>query len=331
MKSQSFYPFILFFLLLSSWAGAQTQPSHPRGIINGESLPELRQKISRAPFNAMYDNLLATTQQQTKAQPNRPYDPYADGRLLANQAYLYLLSGDQAWADGAWISAQRILNDSVFFNDRLSRGLTRALLLQKMAVAYDFCYTAWNETQRKQVNDQLYEVMYSVNANMGHTANYAIESNWMGVRYGAVILASYVWDPPIDQEGKRSAVLPLRWDATKRLQDHLDKTLFANGWNGESMSYNIYGWTFIGPALLAMKNNLSSFDLAEFAPESIHTLHGIMTSTVAIPQNGIKRMQADLSDDDLMFGTEGVLGMVFRLYPDVHLPALNMPRQEMAR
>lgn len=322
-KRLFFYPFVVFFSLLSFWAWAQPNPSHPRGIIKREDIPELRRKIRNAPFNTMYDNLLATAKQQEKEQANRPYDPYADSRLLGKQAYLYLLSGDEAWAQAAWISAQRILEDSVYYNDRLSRGLTRALLLQKMAIAYDFCYAAWNEGQRKQMNDQLYEVMYSVNANMGHTANYAIESNWMGVRYGSVLLASYVWDPPLDQDGKQSAEQPLRWDAFKRLQEHLDKTLFVNGWNGESMSYHIYGWTFIGPALLAMKNNLNSFDLAEFAPESINTLHGIMTSTVAIKQKGTKGIQADLSDDDLMFGTEGVLGMAFQLYPVAQLPALK--------
>jgi hypothetical protein len=93
--------------------------------------------------------------------------------------------------------------------------------------------------------------MYSVNATMGHSANCSIESNWMGVRYGSVILTSYIWDDVAAQKDRKNPAYALRWDASKRLQEHMERTLFSNGWNGESMSYHIYGWTFVGPALLA--------------------------------------------------------------------------------
>lgn len=324
-KSNGMKPHLILFILLiiPEFLFSQSEALHPRGIISPEDVPVLKEKIKREPFRAMYENLLQVAQQQQAQQSERPYDPYADSDLLGNQSYLYLLTGDRKWAEGAWISAERILRDSVYFNDPLSRGLTRAKLLQKMAMAYDLCYAGWNEQQRKKVNDKLFEVMFSVNANMGHVANYAIESNWMGVRYGSVILASYVWDHGKDAD-RRSPEQPLRWDATKRLQDHLEKVIFANGWNGESMSYHIYGWTFIGPALLAMEQNMSSFDLADFVPETVNTFHALMTSTVAIEhREGIKGIQADLSDDDLMFSTGGVLGMAFRLYPEYQHAALK--------
>ncbi|MEK6481739.1 hypothetical protein WJR50_29615 [Catalinimonas sp. 4WD22] len=316
--------FLFIYLWWSpSFTWSQSNAIHPRGIINPQEMVVLREKVKRRPYRAMYQNLFDVASRQMKEQRERPYDPYADSRLLANQSFLFILSGDTVWADGAWKTAERILSDSVYFNDPLSRGLTRATLLQKMALAYDFCYPAWNEAQRQRVNRQLFEVMFSVNANMGHSANYAIESNWMGVRYGSVILASYVWDEPSLQQTHQSPQLPIRWDAIKRLQDHLEASIFSNGWNGESMSYHIYGWTFIGPALLALKNNISAFELADFAPETINTLHGIMSSTVAIQQRGAKGIQADLSDDDLLFNTAGVLGMAFRLYPEEQQPALK--------
>ncbi|GHB86647.1 hypothetical protein GCM10007390_47860 [Persicitalea jodogahamensis] len=271
----------------------------------------------------MCRNLLRVAERQQGQQIDRPYDPYADGDLLGVQSYLYLLTGDQSWAERAWVSAERVLSDSTYFNSPLSRGLTRARLLQKMALAYDFCYSAWTEQQRSQANERLFGVMFSVNANMGHEANYAIESNWMGVRYGSVILASYVWDHD-GVSPERSPALPLRWDANKRLQDHLEKVIFANGWNGESMSYHVYGWTFIGPALLALKKNIKGFDMADFVPETVNTLQGLMTSTVAIEHKaGVSGIQADLSDDDLMFTTDGLLGMAFNLYPADQQAALK--------
>lgn len=317
------YRTVWVLLLISYGVQAQASGAHPRGILGEKDVITLREKIQHAPFRAMYENLVRVAQRQQRAQATRSYEPYADSDLLENQAYLYLLTGDQTWAEGAWRSAERILTDSVYFLDPLSRGLTRAKLLQKMAIAYDFCYAGWSELQRTRVNDQLFRVMFSVSANMGHEANYAIESNWMGVRYGSVLLTTYVWDRPLASHD-RPAELPLRWDATKRLQDHLKAVIFANGWNGESMSYHAYGWTFIGPALLAMKQNMRNFDLASYAPEVVNTLHALMTSTVAIEQKEDGRgMQADLADDDLMFSTEGLLGMAFRLYPPEQHAALK--------
>ena len=317
------YGTLLVLLLISCSVQAQLPGSHPRGFLDEKDVATLREKIRRVPFRAMYESLIRVAKRQQRAQDNRSYEPYADSDLLEHQAYLYLLTGDQTWAASAWRSAERILTDSVYFLNPLSRGLTRAKLLQKMAIAYDFCYAGWSERQRTRVNDQLFRVMFSVNANMGHQANYAIESNWMGVRYGSVLLATYVWDQPADADN-RSAVLPLRWDATNRLQDHLEAVIFANGWNGESMSYHAYGWTFVGPALLAMKQNIRSFNLATYVPETMNTLHGIMTSTVAIAhKEGGVGVQADLSDDDLLFSTEGLLGMAFRLYPPEQHAALK--------
>ncbi len=315
VRVASMYRIVLVLFFFSNSSYAQTKGLHPRGFIGTDELPALRDKIKREPFKAMYENTLRVAQRQQAQQVDRAYDPYADGDLLAIQAYLYLLTGDQSWAERAWISAERVLGDSTFFNAPLSRGLTRARLLQKMALAYDFCYSGWTDPQRRQVNDRLFDVLFSVNANMGHEANYAIESNWMGVRYGSVILASYVWDHDASS-AERSPVLPLRWDATKRLQNHLEAVIFANGWNGESMSYHAYGWTFIGPALLTLKKNSKDFDLTDFVPETVNTLQGIMTSTVAIEHStGVRGMQADLSDDDPMFSTEGLLGTAFKLYP----------------
>ncbi|MGB3778726.1 MAG: hypothetical protein WA960_10240 [Tunicatimonas sp.] len=310
-------------ILFSGVAYSQTKALHPRGIINADELPVLREKIKKKTYRAMYENLLRVAKRQQEEQTNRPYEPYADSDLLGNQAYLYLLTGDQTWAEGAWQSAERILDDSVYFNAPLSRGLTRAKLLLKMALAYDFCYSGWTESQRSRVNSQLFDVMFSVNANMGHEANYAIESNWMGVRYGSVVVASYVWDHE-KSSAHRSPALPLRWDATKRLQNHLEKVIFANGWNGESMSYHVYGWTFIGPALLALKQNVNNFNLANFVPEAVNTLQALMTSTVGIEHRaGVRGIQADLSDDDLMFTTDGLLGTAFRLYPPEQHAALK--------
>lgn len=313
--------FILIFLFPLTTT-AQPEAIHPRSIVTSEELLALRAKAEREPFRSMLQHKIEHVKKEQTEQAERVYDPYADGDLMVQQAFLYLLTGEERWAEDCWRSAQLVLDDEEILKNPISRGLTRARLLKNLALSYDFCFPAWSQAQRKAVNDQLYETMFSVNANMGYTANYSIESNWMGVRYGSVMLASFVWDPE-DQESHRTPEKPLQWDAGKRLQDHLEKQIFANGWNGESMSYHIYGWTFVGPALLSMQNNLSSFSLQDFAPETVNTLHGLMTSTVAIKHRGIRGVNADLSDDDMMFTTAGVLAMGFSLYPEDQHAALK--------
>ncbi|MFP4504153.1 MAG: hypothetical protein ACLFOZ_05555 [Cyclobacteriaceae bacterium] len=320
MSAKFFYGLLLLTFLSFH---ARANLLHPRSIIGSDDLPEIRERLNRQPYRALFENLQQLAINKKSALPGTEYNPYEYSSLMASQAFLYLLSGENSWAEEAYHTAEQVMADTVFFQNPYSFGLTRAALLKRIAYTYDFCYPAWTEAQRRHVNDQLYELMYSVNASMGRSANYSIESNWMGVRFGSVILASYVYDPPAEQDEKNNPALPLRWDAQKRLGEHLEQSIFSHGWNGESMSYHIYGWKFVGPALLALQHNLTNFQLEEYAPQTLQTLHGIMTSTVNIPHRGGKGIQADLSDDDLMFSTGGVLGMAFSLYPSAQQGALK--------
>ncbi|MGD1891415.1 MAG: hypothetical protein ACFB15_12590 [Cyclobacteriaceae bacterium] len=315
-------PVPVLLLLLNSIALAQF--NHPRGIVSYEQLTHIRARLSEEPYRSMLATLERTGEDHlVVSRQETEYEPYTVSDRLATWAYLYLLTENPKWAEHAGRAAERILDDTVFFTNPLAKGLTRARLLQKLAFAYDFCYAAWPETRRKVVNDALFSVMYSVHSTMGYAANYSIESNWMGVRYGSVLLTSHVWDWSDTIRYKRSPALPIRWDATKRLQDHIQANIYSSGWNAESMSYHIYGWTFVGPALLALQNNLSSFSLDDFAPNALETLHALMTSTVAIELNQKKGMTPDLSDDDPMFSTGGVLAMGLSLYPPEQRPALK--------
>lgn len=80
-------------------------------MIKSSKRSALCDKINRMPFRAMYQNLLDGAYEQMKEQSVRAYDPYADSRLLANQSFLFILSGDTSWAEGAWKTAERILSD----------------------------------------------------------------------------------------------------------------------------------------------------------------------------------------------------------------------------
>jgi hypothetical protein len=308
-----------------SLEGKHAIGEHPRGLIRASEVPALRQRVQAEPFRGMFRKLQQQTETLAKEIATAPAFQAADvANLAAHQSYLFLLTGQEEWAQQAYRHLTTVFQDTVIFQNPVSRGLTRAAMLQKMAFAYDFCYPAWNQQQRDEVNRQLYKIAYATQANMGYDANYSLVSNWMGVRWGSSLLASLVWDNPTP--GRPSLADPLIWDASKRLADHLDASIFANGWNAESIGYHQYDWSFIGPALIALQNRQNGqagSALRQMAPQALNTLWGQMTSAVAIETTaGNIGMKPDLSDDNLNLGS-GLLGMSLRLYPPEQLPALK--------
>ncbi|WKN44631.1 hypothetical protein [Tunicatimonas pelagia] len=313
-----------FTLLISCPLSALAQFEHPRSIVTQSQMKIIRERLSNEPYQTMIANVIRTGEQHlSESKEKQSYDPYQESDRLGVWAYLYLFTEELRWADLAWQATEKILADTVYLKNPLAKGLTRARLLQKLAYAYDFCYSAWSEPQRQLVNDALFEVLYSVHTTMGYAANYNIESNWMGVRYGSVILASRVWDWTDTINYTRSPVLPLQWDATKRLQDHIQANVYPSGWNVESMSYHIYNWTFVGPALITLQNQLRSFSVLDYVPNTEHSLQALMSSVVSIKNRYNRGYTADLSDDDMMFSTGGVLAMGFSLFPDEQQSALK--------
>ncbi len=296
---------------------------HPRGLITREEVPALQDRLKVAPYDSFFTQLQNRVIQASSI-PVSSRNSYDEAYLGSQAATLYLLTETPEWANLAWEQAQKILADTIF-TDPVSRGLTRAMLLQQAAIIYDFCYSGWSQDQREALNTELFPVILSVSANMGPHANYNMASNWMGVRYGAVIFAASVWDDPMAHSGKKSSALPFIWDSTKRLKDHLEANLYENGWNGESMGYHAYGWSFVAPALIALQNNSSSpaFQLVNFTPKSRNTLWGISTSQVDIPTQMSRGMKADLSDDNLSACPPGLFATGFRLAPADQLPFLK--------
>lgn len=298
---------------------------HPRGLVRPEQLGQIRERLSKEPYQTFFAAFKQNVQNQVNALDSAVNpDIYDLSYAASNLAALYLLTDDQKWADRSWEFLTFILEDSDIFNDPLSRGLTRATILQRAAYCYDFCFAAWDQERRRQVAEKLYRVMFNTNANMGFSANYSLASNWMGVRYGSVFFTSMIWDE-FANDYDRPRDLPLRWDATNRMLDHLEANIFVNGWNGESMGYHNYDWTFIAPALVAFSNRNFPPEpvLSELVPQAVNSLRAQITATVNIPTRGSRGIGPDLSDDNLTSSLSAILPFGFRLYPDDQIPAIK--------
>ncbi|WP_114748231.1 hypothetical protein [Pleomorphovibrio marinus] len=302
--------------------GKNAMGEHPRGLVKAWEVEEIRKRVAYGHFLEILENLERDTQKLAEEISKADeFEAQKVTELAAHYSYLYLLKGDKEFADSAYSHLETVFEDKVIFDNPVSRGLTRAAVLLKMAFTYDFCYQAWTQKQRNEVNRQLYKVIYATSANMGYDANYSLVSNWMGVRWGSVVFASLVWDHP-DQETP-SLVNPLLWDASKRLSDHLALNVHPQGWPAESLGYHVYNWSFVGPAFIAWQNNRENSPLEDLAPQLINIVHATSSGTVAIPtMNEMVGIKPDLSDDGLNLGS-GLFSMALRVYPDSQKPYIK--------
>lgn len=326
--SRFFYPLLhSIILIITLWISinAYSQDfAHPRALIRPDEVETIQKKIRNEPFASMVKTMEAKLSaipafEEAVSRSNI----YLRMKKISLQAGMYLLTGDNMRAMECYNSLLPILNDTIIIANPLSFGLTRALCLRETAIAYDFCYHAWNENQRSFVNQKLLELMYTIQASMGIEANYNMESNWMGVRYASTCLASLVYDEA--NQGEKSRALPILWDDIKRLADHTSKNIYKNGWNGESMGYHVYNWSFIGPAIIALQNNTPGdvFQLSRYMPNAVHSLWALATSTVAIENiDGHLGIKADLSDDNLIIDLIDLLAIGLRIYPEEQKPSL---------
>jgi hypothetical protein len=307
-----------FFNICLCFLFSQDKFTHPRGLILKEEVPCLRTRIQQEPFKSMMSALKKSTEEMAVRMHENVSDSSEMARLYS---YLYVLSGNTGYAGKAWDFACRVMNNPGIFNNPVSRGLNRARLLRNIAETYDFCFDAWSQEQRVFSSEKLIYVIMTTSSNMGYDANYSIESNWMGVRYGAIYFATLVCDDYRANDNFRSRLLPYEWDSNKRLKDHMAANINSNGWNTESLSYFSYNWSFVGPALVAFKNHFRNKFDQFYEPKSLNSLWGYSTASVAIQGINSKVMQPDFSDDDPM-SDYYLIPLGLRLFPDSQKPSL---------
>jgi hypothetical protein len=280
---------------------------HPRLFFGPEDVPALREKVKREPFASM----LKQIEREAIAPPDSSllYD-YS----IRNQAYLYLLTGNPASAIKAEEQALLMVEDSTFWNDPGSKGLTRAMGALNVAIAYDLCANAWKPETKKRVSAQLAFASAKLMESMGAGANNNIANNWQAVRYGAAGLAALASDDP------STASIPK--DAYAALLRHWRANLGGGAWNPEGIGYTIYPWGFSGPfGIAALRAGLG--DVRKDVPVTRETLPTTLLSTVPIPHITGRGLHPDLSDDNPVYTGEGTAGLCFFYAQPDRVPQLK--------
>jgi len=298
----------LVYIFSSFHLFAQTEFNHPRGLILHSEIKTIQSRIKKEPFTTFYKDFLSVYNHLNYENDLNYYCEKSIGL-----SYLNIFTGSKLYADSAYFFAQKIASDSVFM-DPFSRGLTRADALMNLALVYDLCYNDWNEKQRKTISENLIFCTQTTCSNMGLEANYAIESNWMGIRWGATFFASMVTDdyqsndlPKSDDykderyaPKKYSRLKSLEWDSKERMKDHLIANVFPGGWNTESLSYQTYDWSHTLPALVAQKHQFPDVDIMKLMNpnSSLSIWSQAICSVSMLNYKNANAIQPDLSDDD---------------------------------
>ena len=299
---------VLCAFLYSSLSIAQ-RFEHPRGLVKKSELTTLRSKVKEGIYKDMldgikyqYKDLLAAGDWQSSENKWR----YSAADLALVSAQAYLLTGEKEWAEKSQRFVNQIIADTEGFLNYESFGLTRAQSLQKVMMAYDYCYDAWGDEYARGFNEKVYPVVLHMSATMGRAANYDMASNWMGVRYGTILFSSLLWDDfENGNEISKNKIAPLEFDAKKRVEDFALANVHEDGWNVESLGYWGYGWGFIYPALISWTNKydipVEKFSLND---RMVKAFQAAVTAFVPIENTSTYGIKPDFSDDGTAWGSK---------------------------
>jgi hypothetical protein len=302
--------------LIPLLAAAQDLPrfEHPRGLVNTADVPSLRERVKKQPYALILEQIKASVLEQQNEQ--KTWSSYELSDLALKNAQIFLLTGEAQWAKQARFYVEKTLRDTIYFQNPVGRGLTKADQLLKIMMAYDYCYEVWDLGFKKEFCEITYEAILTLSSNMGRQANYDLASNWMGVRYGTVLYAALIWDDFEKGNIKTSKIRPFIYDATKRVSDFALANVQPGGWNAESMGYQTYGWSFIFPALIAWeKNTQLSSKIFDYYNRMIAGQRAWATAAVAIPRTNSVGIKPDFSDDGVGSSAR-LVPYIIQLAPD---------------
>lgn len=283
---------------------------HPRLLVDKTTVAELRQRCQQQPYAAM----VARIQTQLDAADTTGSAPVLYDDRLLNNAALHLVTGQKKFAEAAEKLALACVNDTAFWNNPGSKGLTRAGGVLRVAMAYDACSDAWTEANRTLVSQKLLSAADNLMKSMGAGANTQLANNWQAVRYAGAGLAYLACDELGTAEKAKAA-----YDLLKK---HLVANLGDNGWNPEGIGYTQYPWQYSGPfSIAAARAGLG--DLRKEVPKAPRTFWTIYAGTVAIPYPNGCGIRADLGDDHPSWGGSGVGGLAFYFATPEQLPGLR--------
>lgn len=311
----------LLVLLIAAAAGLHAQ-TQPRLFFEAEDIPGLRAKIEEEPWKSMFERLEADAEGVVW-----PFiESYEDSWRASMCGFMYVLTGEDSWAQKARENTQRVIDDPGWGQNG-TFGLRMYMWNKHVAQAYDFCHgsAAWQaggfESTVAAALKQQSDVIFN---NGGTSQNTAQSSNWQGIRYAAAGLGYLALHDTLD-----AAALDNLQTCHNRVRNYLNANLGTTpgpGWNFEGLGYMTFPMATVGPFAIAYENivgvdmradnsNLATTWWTITAPTALYRTFPLET----LP-DGLIGSHPDFTDDNNHSIGEGAYGLSFYFLPDELIP-----------
>ncbi|MEI7833901.1 MAG: hypothetical protein WCJ56_11985, partial [bacterium] len=232
-------------------------------------------------------------------------------------AFLYVLTGEDTWAQKARKWAEKHINDKFWGTKYL--GTEAYFYGKNLAQAYDFCYDApsWDIAFRSLVSTKLLELGDYIITDGGLNSSDEVVSTMFGIRNAAGGLCYLATD---------EYYAPIRLDtAYERSSNYLLKNYTADkgarGWNIEGSATNLYAMEHITPFIIAMKR-INRKDLTKVSSGTKLTLLTAYLSEIKIGTDKAAYFHPDFNEGNPRLVGEGALGLSFYLVPREYHPGM---------
>ena len=303
---------ILIFLLMVSLTFAQT---HPRLFFTEDDIPAFREKMDQAPF----DHIAANIEYQAKNETEGS-EWYQHSYRAVNCGFMYILTGDTAWAEESKTHVTAIINNGEWADQNI-KGLALYMYEKGVALAYDFCYSAWPDDYNEWVAQKLIENADVIVDHGGASQNTNPASNWQGNRFSSAGLGYLATDADYD-----AARFNTCWDKVEiYYRENVGDDPESRGWNIEGIGYTTYPFgNFIGPYGVAMARNYPRSDIRQSMAGAAWLPWTVFANGCRIMRpDGKYGLHPDWGDDNANLNGEGTLGLAFWQCPDELVPGLK--------
>jgi hypothetical protein len=299
---------------------------HPRLLFSASDVPALQAKMTQEPWASMYSRLVADAEVATRGETDAANSTTANKYFSAYRAskcgFLYVLTGDDAWAIKAKTYTGNVLNGA--WANTGAGGLQLYMHNKHIAQAYDFCYNApsWS-TYRTTVSTALKQNSDVIYSNGGTSQNTSTASNWQGLRYATAGLGYLATD-----DAFTAGNLTTCYTKVKTYCDSNMGTTAASGWNFEGLGYTYYPWGMgVGPFGIAYQRMVPASDLRTANPNVPLTFWTTVAANALfrsiqndVPNVALIGSHPDFTDDNNHTIGEGSYGLAFHYLPTALKP-----------
>jgi hypothetical protein len=307
--------------------------AHPRLLFGPADVAALRDKITRQPYQTMYNLLLADAETgqygvytgPTPENPGLPADPYGECINAMRLGFLYVLTGDDYYANRARFYVDRRIHDTTVHRWAFSgqKGLNLYFNGKSVAMVYDWCHGApsWDAAFTAEVSAALIAQGNVIADSGGTEQNTNSASNWQGLRGSSAVLCFLASD-----DAHSSTRFSNMYAKTRNyLRDNLGTSSLSRGWNIEGIGYLGYPYAAVIPAAIsALRANPANDMLSDLAAIDYACWTQYAATVRFLRGDEVWLVHPDFGDDNATADdANGAYGFAFELsHPDL-IPGLH--------